>query len=76
MEFSGRRVRVRPAPDSAQITREQDGEYGKIVVQTGTIQEGIRRYDVQLDSGEWLILGPDEVKSWTDRAGEAREEPF
>jgi hypothetical protein len=62
MEFLGRRARVRSRPDSAQITRERDGGYGEIVGQTGTIQEGIRSFQVRLDSGEWLILEPGEVE--------------
>jgi hypothetical protein len=62
MEFVGRRIRVRPRPDSAEITRERADEYGEIFGQAGTIQQGIRRYTVRLDSGEWLILGPDEVE--------------
>jgi hypothetical protein len=62
MEFLGRRVRVRARPDSAEITREHADEYGEIVRQVGTIQEGIREYDVRLDGGDLLSLGPGEVE--------------
>ena len=62
MEFLGRRVRVRPTPDSAEITWYRADEYGEIVGQAETIQEGVWRYDVRLDSGEWLSLGAGEVE--------------
>jgi hypothetical protein len=47
--------------ESSDTTYQHAGEYGEIVGQTGTIQEGIRRDEVRLESGEWLILQPDEV---------------
>jgi hypothetical protein len=62
MEFLGRRVRVRPTPDSSEVTRERADEYGQIAGQTGTIQEGVRRIEVRLDSGEWLLLDLEEVE--------------
>jgi hypothetical protein len=62
MEFRGRRVRVRPTAESSDVTRQRADEYGEIVIQTGTIQEGVRSIQVRLDSGEWLLLSLAEVE--------------
>jgi hypothetical protein len=37
------------------------GEYGEIVTQAGTAQEGIKEYTVRLDYGETVPLRPGEV---------------
>jgi hypothetical protein len=60
-EFLGRRVRILSTAES-DLGQLHAGEYGEIIVQTGTIQEGIREYTVRLDSGEQIDLKPTEVE--------------
>jgi hypothetical protein len=59
--FSGKRLRISLTADSEQ-GQLHAGEYAVIVVQMGTIQEGIREYSVRLDSGKVIDLKPSEVE--------------
>ncbi len=61
MEFLGRRVRILPTAES-DLGQLHAGEYGEIIVQVGMLQEGVREYEVRLDSGETLPLKPTEVE--------------
>ena len=60
-EFLGRRVRILPTAES-DLGQLHAGEYGEIIVQVGTLQEGVREYTVRLDSGEQISLKPAEVE--------------
>jgi hypothetical protein len=59
--FLGRWVRTWPTPDS-ELGRLHAGEYGEIVPQVGTIQEGGKEYTVCLGDGETISLKPSEVE--------------
>jgi hypothetical protein len=57
----GRYVRIWPTADS-EFGRLRAGQYGEIVTQVGTIQEGVREYTVRLGDGETIPLKPGEVE--------------
>ncbi len=59
--FLGKRVRVLSTAGTEQ-ERLHAGEYGEIVHQLGTLEEGVREYTVRLDSGDTITLKPDEVE--------------
>ena len=74
MEFLGRRVRILPTADS-DLGQLHAGEYGEIRRQVGTLQEGVKEYEVRLDSGEALILKPTEVEILDCGRGPPPEKP-
>jgi hypothetical protein len=59
--FLGKCVRIWPTADS-ELGTLHAGEYGEIVTQVGTMQEGIREYTVRLGDRETIPLKPDEVE--------------
>lgn len=59
--FLGRRVRILPTADSEQGELHA-GEYGEIVHQVGSLQEGVREYTIRLGDGEAIHLKPSEVE--------------
>ena len=59
--FLGRRVRILPTADS-ELGRLHAGEYGEIVHQVGSLEEGVREYTIRLGDGETISLKPGEVE--------------
>ncbi len=63
--FLGRRVRVLPTGESEQ-GRLHGGEYGEIDQQAGSLEEGVRKYTVRLDSGKTITLKPGDLEILDD----------
>jgi hypothetical protein len=59
--FVNRRVRILPTASSEEGLMHT-GDYGKIVHQTGSIEEGIQPYLILLENMHQIELRPDEVE--------------